>query len=164
MSSNIQTEATNKRVVIASDHAGVELKEALVALLKKRNLEVDDIGAHSTEPSDFADYAHQVASKVQSGECARGILICGTGVGMAITANRHPGVRAVNCSEPFSARSSREHNNSNVLALGARVLGVGLALEIASVWLDTPFSGDERHVRRIAKIDCTSDSPRQSKE
>jgi ribose 5-phosphate isomerase B len=114
---------------------------------------VDDLGAFSSDPSDYPDVAHVAARGVAEGVYERALLVCGTGVGMAIVANRYRGVRAANCADVFSARYSRAHNDANVLTLGGRVLGVGLAWEIVNVWLATPFGGGDRHVRRVAKID-----------
>ena len=141
------------RIVLASDHGGFRLKNALVASLKAAGHEVTDLGATSTEPSDYADYAHRVAEAIEQKTHDRGILVCGTGVGMSMSANRHAGVRAVNCSDTFTARHSRSHNDANVLTLGERVVGPGLAQDIVDVWLATAWSLDERHVRRVAKIE-----------
>ncbi len=143
----------SERLVIAADHGGVELKKELVEGLKDLKLGVDDLGTYTPEACDYPDFAHQVAKGILAGKYDRGILICGTGVGMAITANRYRGIRAVNCSDPFSARYSRQHNNANVLTLGGRVVGFGLAWEIVNVWLSTAFSGDARHIRRVGKIE-----------
>jgi ribose 5-phosphate isomerase B len=145
----------SERLVIAADHGGVELKKELVEGLKELSFLVDDVGAHTDDACDYPDFAHHVAQGILAGKYDRGILICGTGVGMAITANRYRGIRAVNCSESFSARYSRQHNNANVLTMGGRVVGFGLAWEIVNVWLATPFSGDARHIRRVGKIEIT---------
>ncbi len=142
-----------QRIVLASDHGGFELKRELAEGLSEGGYPVTDAGGHSTEASDYADFAHVAAAGVLRGEFDRAILVCGTGVGMAITANRHRGIRAVNCSDVFTARYSRSHNDANVLCLGGRVIGVGLAWEIVKVWLSTDFSGDKRHLRRISKIE-----------
>jgi ribose 5-phosphate isomerase B len=141
------------RIVLAADHAGFDLKNELAEGLRDLKYEVTDIGATSTDPTDFPDFAHTAALGVQSGKFDRGILVDGTGVGMAMTANRYRGVRAANCADVFSARYSRAHHDANILTLGARVLGVGLAWEIVNVWLQTPFSGGDRHVRRLGKIE-----------
>lgn len=141
------------RIVLAADHAGYDLKNELAEGLRDLKYDVTDVGATSSDPSDFPDFGHAVALGVQSGKFERAILVDGTGVGMAITANRYRGVRAANCSDVFSARYSRAHHDANVLTLGARVLGVGLAWEIVNVWLQTPFSGGDRHVRRLGKIE-----------
>lgn len=145
----------SERFVIAADHGGLDLKKELVEGLKDLKLSVDDIGTFGAEATDYPDFAHQVARGILTGKYERGILICGTGVGMAITANRYRGIRAVNCSDVFTARFSRQHNNSNVLALGGRVVGFGLAWEIVNTWLSTPFSGDARHLRRVSKIEVS---------
>jgi ribose 5-phosphate isomerase B len=142
------------RIAIASDHGGFKLKTELVQLLRSRNdLVVEDFGASSEESVDYPDYAHQVAKAIVLGKYDRGILVCGTGVGMAIAANRHEGIRCVNCSDTYTARLSRQHNDTNILSLGERVLGRGLAWEIVTAWLDEPADNDERHARRRQKID-----------
>jgi len=144
---------TTERLVIAADHGGVDLKKELVEGLKDIKLNVDDLGGYDHEATDYPDFAHVVARGILAGKYDRGILICGTGVGMAMAANRYGGVRAVNCSDTFSARFSRQHNNANVLCLGGRVVGHGLAWDIVNVWLSTAFSGDARHIRRVGKIE-----------
>jgi len=144
----------SERIVLGSDHGGFELKKELSEGLREGGYVITDIGTHSTDASDYSDFAHQVARGVLGGKFDRGILVCGTGVGMAISANRHPGIRAVNCSDVFTARYARSHNDTNVLCLGGRVLGFGLAWEIVKTWLTTEFSGDPRHVRRIGKIEA----------
>ena len=141
------------KIALGADHGGFELKKELVEGLRDLKYVIDDLGAFSTEPSDYPDVAHAAARGVAEGTHERAILVCGTGVGMAIVANRYRGVRAANCTDVFSARFSRAHNDANVLTLGGRVLGVGLAWEIVNVWLSTPFGGGERHVRRVSKID-----------
>jgi len=141
------------KIALGADHGGFELKKELVEGLRDLKFVVDDLGAFSVEPSDYPDVAHLAALGVTEGTYERAVLVCGTGVGMAIVANRYRGVRAANCTDVFSARYSRAHNDANVLTLGGRVLGVGLAWEIVNVWLATPFGGGDRHVRRVAKID-----------
>jgi ribose 5-phosphate isomerase B len=141
------------RIALGADHAGFELKRELVEGLRDLKYTVDDLGTFSAEPFDYPDVAHKAAQGVASGVFERAILIDGTGVGVAIVANRYRGVRAANCTDIFSARFSRQHNDSNVLCLGGRVVGVGLAWELVNVWLSTPFSGEERLLRRLAKID-----------
>jgi ribose 5-phosphate isomerase B len=141
------------KIALGADHGGFELKKELVEGLRDLKYVVDDLGAFSTEPFDYPDIAHVAAKGVVQGTYERAILCCGTGIGMAIVANRYPGIRAANCSDVFSARYARAHNDANVLTLGGRVLGVGLAWEIVNVWLATQFGGGERHVRRVAKID-----------
>lgn len=138
---------------IGSDHGGFALKEAIKKHLEERGLEYKDYGTYSDASCDYPVYGRAVAKAVAAGECQLGILICGTGIGISITANKVPGVRAALCSDCFSAKATRLHNNANILALGARVLGEGLALKIVDTFLDTPFSNDERHIRRISMIE-----------
>lgn len=138
---------------IGSDHGGFALKEAIKKHLAERCLEYKDFGADSPVSCDYPVYGRAVARAVAAGECELGILICGTGIGISITANKVPGVRAALCSDCFSAEAARQHNNANILALGARVLGEGLALKIVDTFLDTPFSNEERHIRRISMIE-----------
>ena len=141
------------RIALGADHGGYDLKTELVEGLRDLKYVIDDLGAFSTEPFDYPDVAHAAAQGVAQGSYERAILVCGTGIGMAIVANRYPGVRAATCGDVFTARYSRAHNDANVLTLGGRVIGVGLAWEIVNVWLATPFGGGERHVRRVAKIE-----------
>jgi ribose 5-phosphate isomerase B len=121
--------------------------------LKDRGLEYKDYGCYSEESVDYPIYARAVANAVVSGECERGILICGTGIGISIAANKVKGIRAALCGDCFSAQATREHNDANIVALGARVTGPGLAIKIVDTFLDTPFSNDERHIRRINLIE-----------
>ncbi|MBO8126100.1 MAG: ribose 5-phosphate isomerase B [Firmicutes bacterium] len=140
------------KVAIGSDHGGYTIKELLKRELSKEGIEFTDFGTFSTESCDYPDYAFKVAEAVARGEFERGILICGTGIGMSIAANKVKGVRAALCHDVFSAEATRLHNDSNVLTMGERVVGPGLALKIARTWLNTEFSGEERHRRRIDKI------------
>ena len=141
-----------KPLGVASDHAGFELKRVLVAELeKKRGFAVHDFGTTTTESCDYPDFAHAVAKAIAAGDIERAILVCGTGVGMSIAANRHAAVRAVVCSEPLSARMSRQHNDANVLCIGARVVGLRTAIDIVEAFLDAAFEGG-RHAARVAKI------------
>lgn len=140
-------------IALGCDHGGFELKEDIKQHLDKRGIEYKDYGCFGTASCDYPVYAHSVTSAVVGGECHMGILICGTGIGMSMAANKVPGIRAAVCSDCFSAQATREHNNANVLCLGARVLGEGLALMIVDRFLDTAFSGDERHIRRIGMIE-----------
>lgn len=140
-------------IAIGSDHGGFALKKALIAHLEKRGFALKDYGTYSEASCDYPVYAKAVAQAVASGACERGILICGTGIGVSITANKVPGIRAALCGDCFSAEATRQHNDANILCLGARVVGEGLALKIADIFLDTPFSQDERHIRRIAQIE-----------
>lgn len=140
-------------IIIGSDHAGVDLKEEI-----KRSLDqtgdhrVTDVGAFSDEPVDYPDIAHEVAKNISQEKFSAGILICGSGIGMSIVANRYPNVRAALCSNLYAVKLSRQHNDANVLVLGARVLGLGLALEMVDLFLHTGFEGG-RHQRRLEKID-----------
>jgi ribose 5-phosphate isomerase B len=140
-------------IAIGSDHGGFALKQALMAHLDRRGLAYKDFGTYSEASCDYPVYAKAVANAVVSGECERGIIICGTGIGVSITANKIPGIRAALCGDCFSAEATRLHNDANVLCMGARVVGEGLALKIADTFLDTPFSNDERHIRRISLIE-----------
>ena len=139
------------KVAIGSDHGGYSLKESIKEELEKRGIEVKDFGTHSEESCDYPDFAEAVGEVVAKGDFERGIVICGTGIGISIAANKIPGIRCALVGDCFSARATREHNDANVLALGARVLGTGLALEIVNIWLGTEFQG-ERHQKRIDKI------------
>ena len=140
-------------IAIGSDHGGFELKKKLMEHLSERGLEYKDFGTYSSASCDYPIYAKAVANAVASGECDRGIIICGTGIGVSITANKVRGIRAALCGDCFSAEATRQHNDANVLCMGARVVGEGLALKIADTFLDTPFSNDERHIRRISMIE-----------
>ena len=140
-------------IAIGSDHGGYALKQALMAHLDKRGLACKDLGAYSEASCDYPQYAKAVANAVASGECERGILICGTGIGVSITANKIPGIRAALCGDCFSAEAARLHNDANILCMGARVVGEGLAVKITDTFLDTPFSNDPRHIRRISQIE-----------
>ena len=140
-------------IAIGSDHGGFELKEAIKKHLDKRGLEYKDYGTYTKDSCDYPVYGKLVGHAVADGECDRGIIICGTGIGISITANKIKGVRAALCGDCFSAEATRLHNDANILALGARVTAEGLALKIVDTFLDTPFSGDERHLRRIAGIE-----------
>lgn len=140
-------------IAIGSDHGGFELKKAVMAHLEKRGLEYKDFGTYTKDSCDYPEYGRAVAQAVASGEFERGIVICGTGIGISIAANKVPGIRAALCGDCFSAQATREHNDANILAMGARVVGEGLALKIVDTFLDTPFSNDERHIRRISLIE-----------
>ena len=140
-------------IAIGSDHGGFELKKKLMEHLRERGLEYKDFGTYSSASCDYPVYAKAVANAVASGECDRGIIICGTGIGVSITANKVRGIRAALCGDCFSAEATRQHNDANVLCMGARVVGEGLALKIADTFLDTPFSNDERHIHRISMIE-----------
>ncbi len=140
------------RIAIGSDHAGFNLKQEVLNFLQELGHQVYDAGTYSTESADYPDFAGSVGQMVAKGEADFGILICGTGVGMSIAANKVKGIRAAACYDPFTARMAREHNDANVLCLGAWVIGKGIALEIVRTFLNTEFSGAERHRRRISKI------------
>lgn len=140
-------------IVLACDHGGFQLKNEIMKHLEERGLEYKDAGCYSEESCDYPIYAHKAAHMVADGECEKGILICGTGIGISIAANKVPGVRAALCHDCFSAQATREHNDANMLAMGARVIGPGLALKIVEIFLDTPFSNEERHSNRINQIE-----------
>ncbi len=139
------------KIALGSDHAGFELKEDLATYIAAQEIELADLGARDESPVDYPDIGASVAGKVSRGEVDRGILICGSGVGMSIVANRFPGVRAALCHDVYTSRMSREHNDSNLLVLGGRLIGKGLAREILKVWLATGFEGG-RHQKRLEKI------------
>ena len=138
------------KIVIGSDHGGYELKQEVMDHLKKRGIEVIDVGCYSAESCDYPVYAKPVTEAIQNGDADLGILICGTGIGMSMAANKEKGIRAALCHDTFSAKATREHNNANILCMGARVVGPGLALMIIDTFIDTPFAKDERHIRRIS--------------
>lgn len=139
------------KIAIGSDHAGFGLKEDILALLKGLDHDIVDCGTYSMESVDYPDFGEKVSSMVSAGEVDRGILICGTGIGMSMVANKFPNVRAALCNDLFSAKMSRLHNDANVLVLGGRIIGKDLASEIVRTWLSTAFEG-ERHMRRLNKI------------
>lgn len=136
-------------IAIGCDHGGYELKKEIMNHLKERGIPFKDMGCDSTASCDYPVYAKAVAEEVAGGNCELGILICGTGIGMSMAANKVHGIRAAVCSDCFSAKATKEHNNANILCLGARTLGAGLALMLVDTFIDTPFSEDERHIRRI---------------
>ncbi len=140
------------RIALGSDHAGFDLKEFVREHLSARGVEVVDLGTDSTVSVDYPDYARKVCEAVLDGSADRGVLFCGTGVGMSMMANRFRGIRAALCHDHLTALAARSHNDANVLVLGGRIIGTGLAREIVDTWLDTPFEGD-RHERRIRKFD-----------
>lgn len=139
-------------IIIGSDHAAFDLKEKIKAFLVDRGIDVEDAGSHSEDSVDYPDFGIKVASMVSTGKFERGILLCGTGIGMSMVANKFPHVRAALCSDLYSAIMSRRHNNSNILVLGGRVVGEALAMEMVRAWLETPFDGG-RHQLRIDKFD-----------
>ena len=136
------------KIAVGSDHGGFELKELIIRFLEEMGQEVESVGCHSLDSVDYPDFADKVCGAIQEGRCERGILVCGTGIGMSIAANRHRDIRAALCHESFTARMSREHNNANVLCLGERVIGTEIALDIVKAWVETEFSGG-RHQRRL---------------
>ena len=139
------------KIAVGCDHGGLHLKQEIKELLSTLGHEVEDFGTHSTESCDYPDIAEPVAHAVVDGTADRGILICGTGIGIGIAANKIAGARAALCHDTFSAHASREHNNANILTMGERVIGPGLAQDIVTIWLNTEFEGG-RHARRIEKI------------
>lgn len=139
-------------IALGSDHGGFELKEVIIEHLKKNGYDIKDFGIYSTSPADYPDEAVPVCQAVLAGEADLGILVCGTGIGISISANKIRGIRCALCGDVFSAKMSKLHNNAQVLALGGRVVGPGLALEIVDAFLCMPFSEDERHARRVDKI------------
>lgn len=141
-----------KRIALGADHAGFKLKEFVKKLLEEKGIEVIDVGTYTEERSHYPIYAQKVAQMVSKGEIERGILICGSGIGMSIVANKFKGVRAALCHNIYSAKYSRLHNNSNILCLGGRVTGEDLTKEIVETWLETPFEGG-RHTERLSLID-----------
>ena len=141
------------RIAIASDHGGFELKEIVKKHLEERGLEVADLGTNSDASVDYPVYGKACGEAVVSGEADCGIVVCGTGIGISIAANKVPGIRCALCTDCFMAEATRLHNDANMISLGARVVGPGSALKIIDTFLDTPFSNDERHMRIIAKIE-----------
>ena len=140
-------------IAIASDHGGYALKEKVKAFLEKKGLEYKDFGCYDTSSCDYPDFVKPAAKAVAAGECEKGILICTTGIGVSICANKVPGIRCALCSDTVSARLTREHNNANMVAIGAGVIGEFVALEIIDIFLSTEFSIDARHIRRIEKLE-----------
>lgn len=137
-----------KKIIIGCDHGGFELKNEVITHLEKRGIEVTDVGTYSTDSCNYPDYARAVCKRIQSGEFERGILVCGTGIGISIAANKHNGIRAACCSDTFSARMTRMHNDANVLCFGGRVVGAGLACDMVDLFVDTEFEGG-RHQARV---------------
>jgi ribose 5-phosphate isomerase B len=140
-------------IALGSDQAGYELKQVIIRHLEERGLEYKDYGSYNADPVDYPVYGKKVARAIVEGECDKGILICGTGIGISIAANKIKGIRAAVCSDCFSAEATRLHNDANILAFGARVIGPGLAEKIVDTFLDTEFSGVERHQRRVDMIE-----------
>lgn len=138
---------------IGCDHGGYALKQEIIKYLEDNKIEYKDFGCDSEASVDYPVYAKKVAHAIVSGECEKGILICGTGIGISIAANKVKGIRAALCHDCFSAQATREHNNANILAMGGRIVGPGLAVKIVDTFLNTEFSNDERHIRRIEQIE-----------
>ncbi len=139
------------KIIIGCDHGGIELKNEIKAHLEKRGIDVTDVGTYTAESCNYPDYARALCTRIQSGEFERGILVCGTGIGMSIAANKHNGIRAACCSDTFSARMTRMHNDANVLCLGGRVVGAGLACDMVDLFVDTEFDGG-RHSTRVSML------------
>ena len=140
-------------IALGCDHGGFDLMQEIMAHLKKRGIAYQNFGTYTKESCDYPEFAKKVANAVVSGECEKGILVCGTGIGISMAANKVPGIRCALCHDCFSAKATREHNDANVLAMGGRVIGPGHALDVVDLFLDTPFSNDERHIRRIQGIE-----------
>ena len=140
-------------IALGCDHGGFELKKEVIAYLEKNNIAYKDYGCYDEKSVDYPEYGKKVARAVADGECEKGILICGTGIGISIAANKVKGIRAALCTDCFMAEATRLHNDANILAMGGRVVGPGLAIKIVDTFLNTPFSGDERHIRRINQIE-----------
>lgn len=140
-------------LAIGCDHGGYELKKEILSYLDGKGIAYEDFGCDGPQSVDYPIYAKKVAAAILDGNCDKGILICGTGIGISITANKIPGIRAALCTDCFCAQMTREHNDANVLALGGRVVGPGLAIKIVETFLETPFSNDERHIRRIKMME-----------
>ncbi|MCD1260905.1 ribose 5-phosphate isomerase B [Paenibacillus athensensis] len=140
------------KIAMGADHAGYRLKDVIIPFIESLGHQVEDLGCHCGDSVDYPDYALAVCEKVTAGEADKGILICGTGIGMTIAANKVPGIRCALVHDLFSAKATREHNDSNVLAMGERVIGPGVAQEIVSIWLGTEFSEGPRHQNRVGKI------------
>ncbi|WP_298841931.1 ribose 5-phosphate isomerase B [Clostridium sp.] len=139
------------RIALGSDHGGLSLKKEIIKHLKSENIEITDFGTHTEDSCDYPDYALKVSEEVVAGNFELGILVCGTGIGVSICANKVPGIRAALCGDTFSAHATREHNNANILTLGERTIGTGLAIDIVDTFINAKFLG-ERHQRRIDKI------------
>lgn len=141
----------NKTITVGCDHAGLNLKKIVIAHLEERGFEVLDVGTHSTDSCDYPQIAHELCKNIQDGKTELGILVCGTGIGMSMAANKHRGIRAAACSDTFSARLTRVHNDANVLCFGERVVGMGLALDLVDAFVDAEFEGG-KHQRRVDMI------------
>jgi len=151
------------KIAVAADHVGYALKQQVLEYLKSRGLEVEDCGPSSTEPVDYPDFAEKVAAQVAARRADWGVLVCGTGIGMMLAANKIPGVRAVAANDTLSARMAREHNDANVLTLGGRMVDAAIMREIVDAWLATPFAGG-RHQRRVQKIQAIDERYHSEKQ
>ena len=140
-----------EKIIIGCDHGGLDLKNEIISHLSKRGIEVTDVGTYTADSCNYPDYARALCTRIQSGEFERGILVCGTGIGMSMAANKHNGIRAACCSDTFSARMTRMHNDANVLCLGGRVVGAGLACDMVDLFVDTEFEGG-RHTARVQML------------
>ena len=140
-------------LALGCDQGGYALKLEVIKYLEEKGIEYKDCGTYSEDAVDYPIYARKVVKEILSGNCDKGILICGTGIGISIVANRYKGIRAALCGDCFSAEATRQHNDANILAMGARVVGPGLAVKIVDTFLNTPFSGDARHMNRISQIE-----------
>lgn len=140
-------------LALGCDQGGFVLKNEIITYLNDKGIEFKDYGTYSEESVDYPEFGKKVVNAILTGECEKGILICGTGIGISITANRYKGIRAALCHDAFSAKATRLHNDANILAMGGRVIGAGLCLEIVDTFLNTPFSNEERHQRRINMIE-----------
>ena len=140
-------------IAIGCDHGGFELKQEIMKYLDDKGYEYKDYGTYTSDSCDYPVYAKKIAHSILDGECDKGILICGTGIGIGITANKFKGIRAALCHDVFSAQATREHNDANILTMGARVIGPGLAIKIVDTFLNTEFSNDERHINRIRQME-----------
>lgn len=140
-------------IAIGCDHGGFALKQEIIEYFNSNHIEFKDFGCYNADSVDYPDYAKVVCEAVLNGECEKGVLICGTGIGISIAANKIPGIRCALCHDVFSAEATRQHNDTNVIALGGRIIGPSHAIKVVDTWLSTPFSNDERHIRRIDKIE-----------
>ena len=140
-------------IALASDHGGYELKQKVIGYLEANGYMCYDFGCYSLESCDYPEFGRAAAEAVAKGECEKGIVICTTGIGISIVANKVPGIRCGLCADTYSAKMTREHNDANIVTMGARVIGPGLATEIVRIFLETPFSNEERHIRRIKQIE-----------
>ena len=147
-----------KKIVVGCDHGGLELKNEIIKHLKGRGIEVCDVGTYTSASCNYPDYARTLCSKIQNGEFELGILVCGTGIGMSMAANKHNGIRAACCSDTFSARMTRMHNNANVLCLGGRVVGAGLACDMVDLFVDTEYEGGRHDLRVAMMVDIEKDN------